>query len=97
MHCTDTHTHTQKHTHTHTHQHTQAHAHTHLSRSRSVRQTIVLHLHILISLTLPQLHVTAAMGMDQGGSTTMSVRGHGTQGIVSCSNTKSPSDPAARL
>ena len=99
MHFTDRHTHIYTHRSTHTHKpaHASTHTHTHLSRSRSVRQTIALHLHILISLTLPQLHVTAAMGMDHGGSTTMYVRGHGTQGIVSCSNTKSPSDPPRRV
>ena len=85
---------TDTHTHTHRHRHTHTHTHTHISL---VLVRVALHLHILISLTLPQLHVTAAMGMDQGGSATMYVRGHGTQGIVSCSNTKSPSDPPRRV
>ena len=35
------------------------------------------------------LNVTAAMEMDQGGSTTMYVKGEGTDGIVSCSSTGS--------
>jgi hypothetical protein len=46
---------------------------------------------------IAQLSITDAMGMDQGGSTTMFVRGHGTDGIVSCSNTLSPSDAPRRV
>lgn len=41
------------------------------------------------------LGVTVAMEMDQGGSTTMFVRGQGTNGIVSCSDIPSLQATAA--
>ncbi len=37
------------------------------------------------------------MGMDQGGSTTMFVRGRGVKGIVSCSDTTNPSAAPRRV
>eukprot|EP00048_Salpingoeca_helianthica_P016536 m.232859 g.232859 ORF g.232859 m.232859 type:complete len:321 (+) comp18893_c0_seq1:20-982(+) len=43
------------------------------------------------------LQATTAMGMDQGGSTTMYVRGQGVNGIVSCSDTTSPTDAPRRV
>lgn len=53
--------------------------------------------HQLADFLVDQLKVTSAMGMDQGGSTTMYVRGHGVNGIVSCSDTSDPSAPPRRV